>query len=196
MVMRQLRAIIVLSILMGVLSLTIPLKFYGVMSSIFGSMTPPPFNYSVMRTLTIVFALPAVTLIIMGVALYYVVEKLERVAELEVIRTSGESLGRVKKVRMDEGEVESFVTEEDREIEKEDVLAVDDAVIVKLPENEFIEKEVYSEVGEFLGNVKNVVSDAFGDIGGIEVEKKGISTEIRAADILSVDKVIIVRARP
>jgi sporulation protein YlmC with PRC-barrel domain len=192
--MRQLRALIVLCLLLGLASLSIPLRFYGLMSSIYGSLTPEPFNFAVVRTLTIIFALPPITLILVGIALYLVVIKLEKVAELEVIRESGEVMGRVKKVRMEDENVESFLTEEDREIERDDILAVDDAVIVKLPENEFEEKEVYSEVGEFLGYVKDVKSDALGDITAIEVQKKDEKREIRIGDILSVDKVIIVKA--
>jgi sporulation protein YlmC with PRC-barrel domain len=194
--MRQLRAIIVISIVVGVISLTIPLRFYGVMSSIFGTLTPAPFNFTVVRTLTIVLALPAVTLILMGIALYYVVEKLEKVAELEVIRESGEALGRLKKVRVEDEKVESFVTEKDREIDKEDVLAIDDTVIVKLPENEFEEKEVYSDAGEFLGYVKDVKSDAYGDVAALEVKKKDKTLEIPIEDVLNVDKIVIVKARP
>jgi len=194
--MRQLRAIIVISILLGLASLTIPLRFYGLMSRIYGSLTPAPFNFAVVRTLTLVFALPAITLILMGVALYYIVMKLERVAELEVIRESGESLGHLKKGSVSKGAISSYLTDEDREIEKKDVLAVDDAVIVKLPENEFEEKEVYSEAGEFLGYVKGGKNDAFGDISAIEVVKKDRSIDIRVEDVLSVEKVIIVKALP
>lgn len=192
--MKELRAIIVICILLGVASLSIPLRFYGVMSSIYGSLTPPPFNFSVVRTLTIVFTLPALTLIIMGVALYYVEEKLKKVAELEVIRESGETIGRVKKVRIEDEKVESFITEEDRRIDKEDVLAIDDAVIVKLPQNEFEQKEVYNEVGDFLGYVRDVKSDEAENIASILVEKKGKSVEIPVREILSVEKVIIVKA--
>jgi sporulation protein YlmC with PRC-barrel domain len=192
--MRQLRAIIVVCLLLGILSLTIPLRFYGLMSSIYGSLTPAPFNFTVVRTLTIVFALPAITLILVGIALYFVVEKLERVAEFEVIRESGEDLGRVKKIRVEDDEVKSYVTEEDREIRKDDVLAVDDAVIVKLADNEFETKEVYSEAGEFLGYVTEVRSDDSGEISAIVVEKKEKKREIAITDVLSVESIIIVKA--
>jgi sporulation protein YlmC with PRC-barrel domain len=192
--MRQLRAIIVVFLLLGILSLSIPLRFYGLMSSIYGSMTPAPFNFTVVRTLTVVFALPAITLILVGIALYFVVEKLERVAELEVIRESGEDLGRVKKIRVEDDEVKSYVTEEDREIGKEDILAVDDAVIVKLPDNEFDQKEVYSEAGEFLGYVTEVLSDDSGEVSAIIVEKKEKKREIPIDDVLSVESIIIVKA--
>lgn len=186
--------IVVVSIILGVISLTIPLKFYGVMSSIFGSLTPAPFNFSVVRTLTIVFALPAITLILMGVALYYVVLKFERVAELEVIRESGESLGYVKTVKVEDDKIESFVTDRDKEIESEDILAMDDAIIVKLPENDFEEKEVYNEVGGFLGYVKGVKTNEADEISSIEVVKKDKKTEIGIEDVLSVEAVIIVKA--
>jgi sporulation protein YlmC with PRC-barrel domain len=192
--MRQLRAIIVVCLLLGILSLSIPLRFYGLMSSIYGTLTPAPFNFTVVRTLTIVFALPAITLILVAIALYFVVEKLERVAELEVIRESGEDLGRVKKIRVEDDEVKSYVTEEDREIRKDDVLAVDDAVIVKLADNEFETKEVYSEAGEFLGYVIEVRSDDSGEISGIVVEKKEKKRDIPIADVLSVESIIIVKA--
>lgn len=191
--MRQLRAIIVVSILLGIISLSIPLRFYGVMSSIFGSLTPPPFDFAVVRTFTFVFALPAITLILMGIALYYVMEKLEKVAELEVIRESGEVMGYLKKVRVEEGEVESFVVDEGKEIGKEDILAVDDTIIVKMPENEFEGKEVYTEVGEFLGYVKDVEVDENEEPVSIEVEKKDKKIEINVRDVVSTENVVIVK---
>ena len=192
--MRELRAIIVVCILLGIISLTIPLRFYGTMSSIFGSLTPEPFNFSVVRTLTFVFALPSITLILMGVALYYVVEKLKRVAELEVIRETGEVLGHVKKIKVEDEAVSSFVLESGREIERKDVLAVNNKVIVKMPENEFVDKEVYNESGDFLGYVKNAQSDESGEVAFIEVQRKDKKTEIPVEDVLSVGTVIIVRA--
>jgi sporulation protein YlmC with PRC-barrel domain len=191
--MRQLRAIIVISILLGLISLTIPIRFYGTMSSIFGTLAPKPFNFAVVRTLTFVFALPAITLILMGIAIYYIVERLDRMAELEVIRESGEVLGHVKKVRVEDEGLETLVTERDREIEKDDILAIDDAVIVRLPENEYVEKEVYSERGEFLGYVKNVESDVSGEVAALVVKKKDKKIVINVADVLNVEKIIIVK---
>jgi sporulation protein YlmC with PRC-barrel domain len=192
--MKQLRAIIVISILLGILSLSIPLKFYGVMSGIFGSLDPAPFNFSVVRTFTIVFALPAITLILMGVALYYVVIRLEKMPELEVIRESGEFMGTVKKVMVDEGEVESFVLDEDKEVETEDVLAVDDTIIVKAPENEFDEKEVYSEVGEFIGVVTGFKTDELGEITSLDVVKGETKKSVAVGDVLSTENVVIIKA--
>jgi sporulation protein YlmC with PRC-barrel domain len=192
--MKQLRAIIVISILLGILSLSIPLKFYGVMSGIFGSLDPAPFNFSVVRTFTIVFALPAITLILMGVALYYVVIRLEKMPELEVIRESGEFMGTVKKVMVDEGEVESFVLDEDKEVETEDVLAVDDTIIVKAPENEFDEKEVYSEVGEFIGVVTGFKTDELGEITSLDVVKGETKKNVAVGDVLSTENVVIIKA--
>jgi sporulation protein YlmC with PRC-barrel domain len=192
--MKQLRAIIVISILLGILSLSIPLKFYGVMSGIFGSLDPAPFNFSVVRTFTIVFALPAITLILMGIALYYVVIRLEKMPELEVIRESGEFMGTVKKVMVDEGEVESFVLDEDKEVETEDVLAVDDTIIVKAPENEFDEKEVYSEVGEFIGVVTGFKTDELGEITSLDVVKGETKKNVAVGDVLSTENVVIIKA--
>ncbi|HDH28913.1 MAG TPA: hypothetical protein ENH13_07245 [Euryarchaeota archaeon] len=192
--MRQLRAIIVVCLLLGAASLILPLKFYGLMSGIYGSLTPAPFNFTVVRTLTIVFALPGITLLLVAVALYFVLEKLERAADLEVIGEGGEDLGRVKKIRVEEDMLAGFVTEEDMEISKEDVLAVDDAVMVKLPDNEFEKKEVYSEAGEFLGYVTKACSDDAGDITSIVVERRGVRKEISSDDVLSVESVVIVKA--
>ncbi len=192
--MKQLRAIIVVCLLLGAASLILPLKFYGLMSGIYGSLTPAPFNFTVVRTLTIVFALPGITLLLMGVALYFVHEKLKRAADLEVIRESGEDLGRVKKIRVKDDEIAAYVTETDREILNEDVLAVDDAVIVKLPDNEFEQKEVYSEAGEFLGYVTEACSNEAGDITSIVVERRGNRKEISSDDVLSVESIIIVKA--
>jgi sporulation protein YlmC with PRC-barrel domain len=99
-------------------------------------------------------------------------------------------------VKVEDDHLESFVLEGDREVEKEDIVAIDDAVIVKLPENEFEEKEVYSEAGEFLGYVKNVSSDEAGEVTGIIVQKKDVKSEIPIAEVLSVEKIIIVKAQP
>lgn len=192
--MRQLRVLVLVCILLGLFSLSFPLKFYGVMSGIFGSLSPAPFDFSVVKTFTFIFALPAITLILLGVALYFITVKLENVAELEVIRESGERIGGLKKVRIDEDVIESFVTDEEEVIEKEEVAGVDDAVMVKMSENEYEGKEVYSEVGEFLGYVKNVITDEHEVITSLEVEKKGQMTEVRESDVLSAENVVIVRA--
>jgi sporulation protein YlmC with PRC-barrel domain len=191
--MRQLRAIVAVSIILGVISLSIPLRFYGIMSGIYDSLTPPPFNFAVVRTFTFVFALPAITLILMGIALYYVVEKLERVAELEVITKRGAGVGRLKKIRLEEDEVESIVVEGGREIEKEDVVAVDDTIIVKTSAGEFEGKEVYTEVGEFLGYVKNVKVDENEEPVTLEVEKKDKKVDRSVDDVISADMVVIVK---
>ncbi|RMF91609.1 MAG: hypothetical protein D6733_00735 [Methanobacteriota archaeon] len=191
--MRQLRAVIAISVLLGVISLSIPLRFYGVMSSIYDSLTPPPFNFAVVRTFTFVFALPAITLILMGVALYYVVEKLEKVAELEVITEQGEDVGRLKKIKLERERMESIVTEKGREIEREDVLAVDDTIIVKTSASEFEGKEVYTEVGVFLGYVSKVNVDENEEPTSIEVERKGKKREISVRDVVSTENVVIVR---
>ncbi len=192
--MRQLRAIILVSVALGLISLSIPIRFYGTMSGIFGSLSPAPFDFSVVRTFTFIFALPAITLLLLGIAVYYITLKLERVAELEVLRETGEARGTLKKIRVVDEEIESIETEKDRSIKKGEILAIDDTIIVKEPKDEFEGKEVYSEVGDFLGYVRDVKTDDSGEVFSIGVEKRDIQREIAVEDVLSVENVIIIKA--
>ncbi len=91
-------------------------------------------------------------------------------------------------------EIESIETEKDRSIKKGEILAIDDTIIVKEPKDEFEGKEVYSEVGDFLGYVRDVKTDDSGEVFSIGVEKRDIQREIAVEDVLSVENVIIIKA--
>jgi len=191
--MRQLRVLAVLSVFLGVVSLSIPLSFYTKMSRIYGTLDPAPFNFAVARTFAIVFALPAITLIIMGLSLYYILEELEKIGSYRSPSNDGGSRTHSRLSEIKDTSQKNYLLEED-EVQESDIISIGDDTVVNLPSNEFDKKEIYSEAGEFLGYAKNVSIDSDGDVISFDAVKKDLLKEIQINDVLSVGKVIIVKA--
>ncbi|MFQ5815483.1 MAG: PRC-barrel domain-containing protein [Candidatus Hydrothermarchaeaceae archaeon] len=201
--MRAVRGIGILNILLGLIALYLPVKFYSFASNLFTPEVSPPFSLGAIKVLTAFLFLPSIVLVSTGIALVTLGLKLERVPEYKAFSEAGEYLGRLKGVELEEGEVEKFDLgegEKEEVLPGEQIVAMDDVVIVKKPEveiggvrHEFVEKEVYNEFGEYLGKVESVTLDKQGDL----VEFLAVRGEARKVidneDIDSSNGVIIVK---
>ncbi len=197
--MRVIRIIGILNVVLGVAFAFVPLKFFSLVRAVFSSSIQPPFGWGAVWTITLLLWIPSISLIISGAALILIETKLVKVPEYEVYTETGRFLGRVKKVKAPDGTVESFVVDEEEGEEvvlTEDVLAGDDVVLVKeerTKRNPLVGKEVYTEKGEFLGYVKEVILDSDDDVKEIEVGRGEFNTTVNKEDILSTDRVVLVK---
>ncbi|MEE8358854.1 MAG: PRC-barrel domain-containing protein [Candidatus Hydrothermarchaeales archaeon] len=197
--MRVIRIIGIVNVVLGVAFAFVPIKFFNLVRSIFSSSIQPPFGWGAVWTVALLLWIPSISLIISGTALILIEKKLIKVPEYEVYTETGRFLGRVKRVKAPEGTIESFVVDEEEGEEvvlTEDVLAGDDVVLVKeerTKRHSLVEKEVYTEKGEFLGYVKEVILGPDDDVKEIEVGRGEFNTTVNKEDILSMDRVVLVK---
>ncbi|MFQ5975856.1 MAG: PRC-barrel domain-containing protein [Candidatus Hydrothermarchaeales archaeon] len=197
--MRVIRTIGIANVILGVIFAIVPIQFFKMVRTVFSPPIQPPFGWGTVWTIAILLWIPTLALIISGAALILVEDNFVKVPKYDVFTDTGKFLGRVKGVKAPEGVTESFVVDEEEgeeEILKEDVIAEDEVLIVKeerTKKHSALGKEVYTEVGEFLGYVKDVKLDPQEDIEEIEVRRGEISTTVKKDDIISIDRVILVK---
>ncbi len=198
--MRTIRIIGIANVILGVAFAVVPLNFFKMVRSMFSSSLQPPFGWGAVWTVALLLWVPTLTLIISGAALILIEEKLGNVPEYKVFTDTGKFVGRIKEVIAPEGDVESFVVDDEEEgeieIQKEDVISGDDVVLVKedrLKKHPSVGKEVYSEKGEFLGYVKDVRMSSEDDVEEIDVGKGDVNTTITKENIISMDRVVLVK---
>jgi sporulation protein YlmC with PRC-barrel domain len=202
--MRLVQGIGIFNIVIGLIALLAPVKFYLMASSLFTPSVSPPFSMGAIKTLTFFLFLPGVVLVVNGAALIFLGMKLQRVPEIKAFTEKGDYLGEVKGVEMEEGRMEKIQVGEEPEpevFEKEQVSAVDDVVLVKEEEippevtkHEVVGREVYSEAGEYYGKVKSVTLDEEGSLLEFLVARGDSKRIIPSTDILTRGTVILVRA--
>lgn len=202
--MKAIKAIGIFNVVLGFIAFVAPLKFYSVASKLFTPEVSPPFSLGAVQTTTLFLFIPGVFLVVNGVALIALGYKLQHVPMMRAYRESGDYLGEVKGVEMEEGEVEKVeVGEEEPEIyTKEQVSAVDDVVLVKgdaeqpagVTQHEIVGKEVYSEAGEYYGKVESVTLDEEGNVLEFMAVRGGDKRIIASSDITSGNGVILVKA--
>lgn len=201
--MRSVQGIGILNIILGLIALYLPVKFYSFASNLFTSEVSPPFSLGAIKVLTLFLFLPSLVLVVNGIALLTLGIKLERVPEYKAFSEAGEYIGRLKGVKIKEGEVERFDLEggEKEVLPGKRLVAMDDVVIVKRPDvdiggvrHEFIGKEVYTGLGEYLGKVESVVLDKEGEVLEFLAMRGSKKKLIKSEDIESHDGVIIVKS--
>lgn len=202
--MRLIQGIGIFNIVIGLIALLAPVKFYLTASSLFTPAVSPPFTMGAIKTTTFFLVLPGVVLIVNGAALIFMGMKLQRVPEMKAFTEAGDYIGEVKGVEVEEGKVEKIEVGEEPEpevYEKEQVKAVDDVVIVKEEEapskvtrHEIVGKEVYSEAGDYYGKVESVTLDENGNLLEFLVTRGVSQRVIPSSDILTRGTVILVRA--
>jgi sporulation protein YlmC with PRC-barrel domain len=197
--MRAIRVIGAVDIILGLIFAVVPIEFYKMVKALFTPSIQPPLGWGTIWSIVVVLWIPTLALILSGVALLLVDEKLINVPEYEVYTETGKFVGGLKKVRMVEGEVESFVVDEEEgeeEILEEDVVAGDDVILVKeerTRRHPSIGKEVYTERGDFLGYVVEVKVDSENNLLELEVEKGEFKSTVKKPDIISIERVILVK---
>lgn len=203
--MKTVQGVGILNVVLGLIAVYLPIKFYSFASNLFTADVSPPFSLGAIKLLTLFLFLPSLVLVVNGIALITLGTKLERVPEYKAFSESGEYMGRLKGVEMAEGEVERFNVgegEEEKEVlPGERLVAMDDVVIVKKPmvdiggvRHEFVGKEVYTELGEYMGKVDSVVLDKQGEVIEFRAMRGDKKKVIKSEDVDSHDGVIIVKS--
>ncbi len=205
--MKSVQGIGVLNVLLGLIALWLPIKFYSFASALFTPDVSPPFSIGAVKTITLFLFLPSIVLIANGIALLSLGLKLERVPELKAFSDAGEYIGRLKGVEIAEGEVERFELEERGAVEEplpgERLAAIDDVLIVKKSpaaervggvRHEFMGKEVYNDLGEYLGKVEDIILEKDGSLVELMAVRGERRRLIRAEDIESGGEVIIAKS--
>ncbi|MFQ6136525.1 MAG: PRC-barrel domain-containing protein [Candidatus Hydrothermarchaeales archaeon] len=197
--MRAIRVIGAVNIILGLIFAVVPIEFYKMVKALFTPSIQPPLGWGTIWSIVVVLWIPTLALILSGAALLLVDEKLINVPEYEVYTEMGKFVGGLKKVRMVEGEVESFVVDEEEgeeEILEEDVVAGDDVILVKeerTRRHPSIGKEVYTERGDFLGYVVEAKVDSENNLLELEVERGEFKSTVKKPDIISIERVILVK---
>lgn len=194
--MRMLRVFALLNIILGLAIVSVPLEFYGVMKDIFDGLSPPPFDFGIARKFVFILGLPAMVFFLNAVMLLLI--ERETITKVEVITQSGRLLGRARRIKMRREALErihAIETTKGEEIKREDILSAGENIIVRAREEELSGKEVYSDAGEFLGNVVEKVSYEGGKAAAIKVQRKEVVKEIPLEDIEMLGEVILVKAR-
>ncbi len=202
--MRLVQGIGIFNIVIGLIALLAPVKFYLTATSLFTPAVSPPFTMGAIKTATFFLILPGVVLVVNGAALIVLGMKLQKVPEMKAFTEAGDYIGEVKGVEVEEGKVEKIQVGEEPEpevYEKEQVAAVDDVVLVREEEappritrHEIVGKEVYSEAGDYYGKVDSVTLDEEGNLLEFLVTRGGSQRVIPSSDILTRGTVILVRA--
>ncbi len=201
--MRAVEGVGILNVFLGVIALYLPFKFYSFASSLFTPEVAPPFSLAAVKILTLFLFMPTIILVVNGIALLTLGQKLAKVPEYRAFSEAGEYMGRLKGVDIEEGEVETFDLDDKGKTtvhSGEELLAIDDVVIVKKPEveiggvrHEFVDKEVYNGFGEYLGKVVEVTLDKAGEVMSFLAVRGDSEKVIKADDIESSNGVIIVK---
>lgn len=196
--MRIIQLIGVFNILIGATAFIIPVKFYSIAVGMFTPLVYPPFSMSAIQIATLLLFFPGLVLVLIGIALVVLGSRLSRTPVLKTFTESGEYIGELSGVEMKEGEVEKFEVgrEEPEVLHKERVTGVDDVVIVKKEDKQhkFVGKEVYSELGEYLGKVDSVNTGEGGEISEFTAVRGNSKNVVTYSDVASVDEVIIVKS--
>lgn len=202
--MKALKGIGIFNIILGFIAFIAPVKFYSLASKLFTPEVSPPFSSGAVQTTTFLLFLPGIVLVVNGFALIALGYKLQHVPEMKAFTESGDYLGEVKGVEMEEGELERVEVEGDEPevYSKEQVTAVDDVVLVKeeeelqgeVAQHEIVGKEVYSEEGDYYGKVESVTLDEEGNVLEFMAVRGSDKRIIASSDIASRNGVILVKA--
>ncbi|MFQ6003852.1 MAG: hypothetical protein ACE5KJ_08905, partial [Candidatus Zixiibacteriota bacterium] len=113
---------------------------------------------------------------------------------------AGEYMGEVEGVEVEGESVRSLELERGVKVPKEDLSGVDDVVVVKKrkgkkkTKHHFVWKEVFTELGEFIGRVEDVELDELGEIVKLEAAKGSATRIIAKDDIVGSNGVIMIKA--
>ncbi len=200
--MRLIQLIGLINIGVGAVAFSVPLEFSSSARILFTSAVPPPFTMDAIQTLTYLLFIPGAILVLNGVALLLLGTKIRGVAELKVFSEAGEFMGRVKGVEVKEGKAEKLELEGREEVlPREELSAAGEVLIAKEERaegkvrHEFVGKEVYTQLGEYLGKVESVFLDDKGDAIDFTVVRGENRKIIKFSDVDATDGAIIVKSQ-
>lgn len=200
--MRLIQLIGLINIGVGAVAFSVPLEFSSSARSLFTSAVPPPFSMDAIQTLTYLLFIPGAILVLNGVALLLLGTKIRGVAELKVFSEAGEFMGRVKGVEVKEGRAEKLELEGREEVLPREELSAAGEVLIAKEESaegkvrhEFVGKEVYTQLGEYLGTVESVFLDDKGNVADFTVLRGENRRIIKFSDVDATDGAIIVKSQ-
>ncbi len=185
--MRLVKAVGVLNLILGVLALLAPIKFYSFAMRLFTPDVSPPFSVEAIRSTSLMLLIPSVVLIANGVALLY----LGRI--LETGGQPPEAKEYLRRLRREEGlEREEFELEAVEELEETPGYALSQEEFTRV-RHEMIGKEVYDRKGNYYGRVESVTLGEEGEVREFLVRRGNRRRVFSAGDIESNDGVVLVR---
>ncbi|MBI5252846.1 MAG: PRC-barrel domain-containing protein [Euryarchaeota archaeon] len=200
--MRLIQLIGLINIGVGAAAFSVPLEFSSTTAGLFTSAVPPPFTMDAIQTLTYLLFIPGAILVLNGVALLLLGTKIRGVAELKVFSEAGEFMGRVKGVEVKEGKAEKLELEGREEVlPREELSAAGEVLIAKEERaegkvrHEFVGREVYTQLGEYLGTVESVFLDDKGNVADFTVLRGENRRIIKFSDVDATDGAIIVKSQ-
>jgi|Deesub1362A_J573_1020465.scaffolds.fasta_scaffold01120_11 sporulation protein YlmC with PRC-barrel domain len=195
--MRVVRAVGVLNLLLGLVALLAPVKFYSFAMRLFTPDVSPPFGVGAIRLTTFMLFIPSLVLIANGVALLFLSYRLETPAKTASPATQ-EYLRRLRKEEgLEPGEAEKdfelFEGEAREELEETPGYALSQGEEYVKVRHEMIGKEVYDRRGNYYGKVVSVTLSEEGDVKEFLVKRGERKKVFSGEDIESNNGVILVR---
>lgn len=178
--MKKITKIAIANAVIGVMAIILPLDFYSSINDVFSSVSPPPFEHALLLKFVLILSLPSIVFIVNAIALLALGDAVEAERKRVVRRA-------IAAEKPGYGEVEERLKEEIPEEGREELNIV-------FEEKSNVGKEVYSDIGEFLGIVSEEIKYE-GKLYAIKVKKKDRESEIPEERIESIGEVIIVRAK-
>ncbi len=196
--MKVVRAVGVLNLILGLVALLAPVKFYSFAMRLFTPDVSPPFGVGAIRMTAFMLLIPSLVLIANGAALLYLSYTLETPsksaapATREYLRRLREEEGLAQSEA--EKEFELFEGEAREELEETPGYALSQGEEYVKVRHEMIGKEVYDRKGNYYGKVISVTLSEEGDVREFLVKRRDRKRVFSAEDIESNNGVILVRA--
>ncbi len=196
--MKVVRAVGVLNLILGLVALLAPVKFYSFAMRLFTPDVSPPFGVGAIRMTAFMLLIPSLVLIANGAALLYLSYTLEipsksaAPATREYLRRLREEEGLAQSEA--EKEFELFEGEAREELEETPGYALSQGEEYVKVRHEMIGKEVYDRKGNYYGKVISVTLSEEGDVREFLVKRRDRKRVFSAEDIESNNGVILVRA--
>jgi sporulation protein YlmC with PRC-barrel domain len=196
--MKVVRAVGVLNLILGLVALLAPVKFYSFAMRLFTPDVSPPFGVGAIRMTTFMLLIPSLVLIANGAALLYLSYSLEAPSK----STAPATREYLRRLRKEEGleqseaekEFELFEGEAREELEETPGYALSQGEEYVKVRHEMIGKEVYDRKGNYYGKVISVTLSEEGDVREFLVKRRERKRVFSAEDIESNNGVILVKA--
>ncbi len=194
--MKVVRAVGVLNLVLGLVALLAPVKFYSFAMKLFTPDVSPPFSTGAVRMAAAMLLIPSLVLIANGAALIYLSYSMSPPARLP----SSPPREYLRRLSKEEGlqlgeseEFELFGEEAREELEETPGYALSQGEELRV-RHEMIGKEVYDRKGNYYGKVVSVTLSEEGEVREFLVKRRDKKRVFSAEDIESNNGVILVRA--
>ena len=193
--MKVVRAVGVLNLLLGLVALLAPVKFYSFAMRLFTPDVSPPFGVDAIQLTTLMLFIPSLVLIANGAALLFLSYRLETSTKVassptrEYLKRLSEEEG----LKLGEGEEFELFEEAKEELEETPGYALSQGEEYVKVRHEMIGKEVYDRRGNYYGRVISVTLDEEGDVREFLVKRGDRKRVFSSEDVETNNGVILVR---